>query len=44
MYNKVMSATDGSEAADRALIHAKALAAESQTPVLAVPPAHDPKG
>ena len=28
MYKKVMWATDGSEAADRALVHAKALAAE----------------
>ena len=36
MYKKVMWATDGSEAADRALIHAKALAAKSQTPLLVV--------
>jgi nucleotide-binding universal stress UspA family protein len=36
MYKKVMWATDGSETADRALSHAKALAAESQAPLLAV--------
>lgn len=36
MYKNVLWATDGSEAADRALIHAKALAAESQTPLLVV--------
>ena len=36
MYKNVMWATDGSDAADRALIHAKALAAESQTPLLVV--------
>ena len=32
MYKKVMWATDGSEAADRALAHAKALAAEGGHP------------
>jgi nucleotide-binding universal stress UspA family protein len=36
MYKNVMWATDGSDAADRALIHAKALAAESHTPLLVV--------
>lgn len=36
MYNNVMWATDGSEAADRALVHAKALAAQSQAPLLVV--------
>ncbi|HET6870422.1 MAG TPA: universal stress protein [Solirubrobacteraceae bacterium] len=36
MYNKVMWATDGSEAADRALVHAKSLAAASATPLLVV--------
>ena len=36
MYKKVMWATDGSAAADRALVDAKALAAESQTPLLVV--------
>ena len=36
MYDKVMWATDGSEAADRALVHAKALAAASETPLLVV--------
>jgi nucleotide-binding universal stress UspA family protein len=34
MYNKVMWATDGSEAADRALVHAKPLAADSESPLL----------
>ena len=33
MYNNVMWATDGSEAADRALVHAKALAVESNAPL-----------
>ena len=36
MYNKVMWATDGSEAADRALDHARSLAAESHSPLLVV--------
>ena len=36
MYEKVMWATDGSAAADRALVDVKALAAESQTPLLVV--------
>jgi nucleotide-binding universal stress UspA family protein len=36
MYNKAMWATDGSEAADRALAHAKALAAEGGHPVTVV--------
>jgi len=36
MYKKVMWATDGSEAADRALAHAKALAAEGAGSVTVV--------
>jgi nucleotide-binding universal stress UspA family protein len=36
MYKKVLWATDGSEAADRALEHAKALAAEGGGPVTVV--------
>lgn len=36
MYSKVIWATDGSDAADRALAHAKAAAADSQTPLLVV--------
>ena len=36
MYHKVMWATDGSEAADRALVHAKSLAAGTETPLLVV--------
>lgn len=36
MYKKVIWATDGSDAADRALSHAKAVAADSQTPLLVV--------
>jgi nucleotide-binding universal stress UspA family protein len=36
MYNKVMWATDGSEAADRALDHAKSLVADSESPLLVV--------
>lgn len=46
MYKKVMWATDGSQAADRALAHAKALAAEGghPCPVLAVPPEHSSDG
>jgi nucleotide-binding universal stress UspA family protein len=36
MYKKVMWATDGSEAADRALSHAKSLAAADGAPLLVV--------
>jgi nucleotide-binding universal stress UspA family protein len=36
MYKKVIWATDGSETADRALPHAKAIAAESGAPVVVV--------
>lgn len=36
MYKKVIWATDGSEAADRALPHAKAIAAESGAPLVVV--------
>lgn len=36
MYKKVIWATDGSEAADRALPHAKAIVAESGAPLLVV--------
>jgi nucleotide-binding universal stress UspA family protein len=36
MYTKVIWATDGSEAADRALPHAKAIAAESGAPLVVV--------
>lgn len=36
MYKKVLWATDGSEAADRALSHAKALAAEGGGPMTVV--------
>jgi nucleotide-binding universal stress UspA family protein len=36
MYKKVIFATDGSAAADHALVHAKALAAEGGEPLLVV--------
>jgi nucleotide-binding universal stress UspA family protein len=36
MYKKVIWATDGSEAADRALPHAKAIASESGAPLVVV--------
>lgn len=36
MYKKVMWATDGSDAADGALVHARAVAAESSAPLLVV--------
>jgi nucleotide-binding universal stress UspA family protein len=36
MYKKVIWATDGSEAADRALPHAKAIATESGAPLVVV--------
>lgn len=36
MYSKVIWATDGSNTADRALAHARAAAADSQTPLLVV--------
>ena len=36
MYKKVMWATNGSESADRALSHAKALAAEGGGPLTVV--------
>lgn len=36
MFNKVIWATDGSEAADRALPQAKAIAAESDAPLVVV--------
>jgi nucleotide-binding universal stress UspA family protein len=36
MYRKVMWATDGSDAADRALVHAKALANADAAPLLVV--------
>ena len=36
MYKKVIWATDGSEAADRAMPHANAIAAESGAPMVVV--------
>ncbi len=36
MYNKVMWATDGSEAPDRALDYANPLVADSESPLLVV--------
>jgi nucleotide-binding universal stress UspA family protein len=36
MFKKVLWATDGSDAADRALVHAKAFATEGSAPLVAV--------